>query len=397
MQQARISKRPDSSAAQNHALNVIRSASALMVVLGHVRILFFQDYANVPHNFVTAILYAFTSLGSEAVIVFFVLSGYWVGGGVISRIRGNNFSWGSYASSRLTRLWLVLLPALVLTLIVDQIGRAAFSGSDIYAQTAMYDGVVDEPSYSPLVFLGNLLFMQDIHVVTYGLNHPLWSLAYEFWYYLLFPALLIAFRRGGSAHGRVVAIALLLAGSFIAGAEVLVLFPAWMAGALVAYQKARIVTWLGTVRQGTLAAARSATFLATLGAMVVAHEVHLPGVIGHWLVAAVAALFVLLLIRDVEWSGIAGRSLRSVSQTAHSSYSLYAIHMPVIALLCAVMVPSFADRWFMDGFHVIVGLVIVAGLYLLSFAFAAVTEARTDQVRAALQRSFRRAVTFTRT
>ena len=38
------------------------------------------------------------------------------------------------------------------------------------------------------VFLGNAAFLQRILVPELGTNGPLWSLANEFWYYLLFPA-----------------------------------------------------------------------------------------------------------------------------------------------------------------------------------------------------------------
>jgi peptidoglycan/LPS O-acetylase OafA/YrhL len=83
---------PPRPRADNRVLNVFRSAAALAVVLGHVRLLFFEDYATADHDPVTAVLYALTSLGSEAVIVFFVMSGYWVGGSVIAGFRAGAFS-----------------------------------------------------------------------------------------------------------------------------------------------------------------------------------------------------------------------------------------------------------------------------------------------------------------
>jgi peptidoglycan/LPS O-acetylase OafA/YrhL len=41
-------------------------------------------------------------------------------------------------------------------------------------------------------FLANMFFMQTITSPVFGLNGPLWSLANEFWYYMLFPLLVIA-------------------------------------------------------------------------------------------------------------------------------------------------------------------------------------------------------------
>jgi peptidoglycan/LPS O-acetylase OafA/YrhL len=41
----------------------------------------------------------------------------------------------------------------------------------------------------PEVLLGNLVFLQAILVPTWGSNGPLWSLAFEFWFYIWFPTL----------------------------------------------------------------------------------------------------------------------------------------------------------------------------------------------------------------
>ena len=56
--------------------------------------------------------YGISNLGHQAVIIFFALSGYLVGGSVINAIRRSEWSWVRYLTQRLVRLWLVLLPAL---------------------------------------------------------------------------------------------------------------------------------------------------------------------------------------------------------------------------------------------------------------------------------------------
>ncbi|WP_166787876.1 acyltransferase family protein [Cryobacterium adonitolivorans] len=366
---------------QNRALDLLRSVSALLVVLGHVRVLFFKDYADIPHSAASAIAYAFTSLGSEAVIVFFVMSGFWVGGGAVRAMKRRTFTWGGYASARLTRLWLVLIPALLLTILIDLVGRHFFSSADIYAEAGRYAAVPSHPTYSLESFFGTVAFLGGIHVPIFGLNMPLWSIPYEFWYYVMFPAAMLVFGFASGRWMRLVAALVLAASAFIAGGEALLLFPAWLAGAAVAWKRDDIVGLLRSMQSRRLAVLRIAALLGTLGAMVFAHEGPLPALIGKWLVALFAAALTATLVVDVAWSGPSGRILSSAAGTAHYSFSLYAIHMPIVALLSAVLVPDVADRWTPGPWTILAFLAIVVFLEVLAAVFASFTESKTDTVR----------------
>lgn len=57
--------------------------------------------------------------GHSAVIVFFVLSGYVIAYVTDTKER----DWATYAASRLSRVYSVALPTIVLTLLLDSIGR----------------------------------------------------------------------------------------------------------------------------------------------------------------------------------------------------------------------------------------------------------------------------------
>lgn len=64
-------------------LDLMRYVAALLVVLGHFRADFFVNYDQLPasqHGGITQIIYVLTSLGHSSVLIFFVLSGYLVGG-----------------------------------------------------------------------------------------------------------------------------------------------------------------------------------------------------------------------------------------------------------------------------------------------------------------------------
>jgi peptidoglycan/LPS O-acetylase OafA/YrhL len=212
--------------ATNYSMNTVRFLAAFIVVIFHLRTLFIEDFGDATdQGVVTMGLYALLSLGHQAVIVFFVLSGYWVGGSVINALRRGTFNVAAYSSARLVRLWLVLLPTLVLTFGLDSVGRVLHGGSDVYSGSAEYhsllpaDGIATHTSWSAA--LGNATFLQDVYVPTFGSNSPLWSLAAEFWYYLAFPAALVLVWRGVSGRAR-----LLAAGVLVGAVVVIALGPA---------------------------------------------------------------------------------------------------------------------------------------------------------------------------
>jgi len=94
-------------------LDLIRGLAAVAVFSGHLRAALFLDYAQLERtSLAIKLFYALTSFGHQAVVVFFVMSGYLVGGAVI-KCR-NEFAWSKYIVARLSRLWAVLIPAIFL-------------------------------------------------------------------------------------------------------------------------------------------------------------------------------------------------------------------------------------------------------------------------------------------
>src|SRR5580692_4520938 len=91
-------------------LDAVRALAALTVFAGHARDLFIgspRAAAGLGHAATSA---PHTTVGHLAVIVFFVLSGYLVGGGVLRNMTSNEWSWGGYTLQRLSRLWVALIP-----------------------------------------------------------------------------------------------------------------------------------------------------------------------------------------------------------------------------------------------------------------------------------------------
>lgn len=150
--------------------------------------------------------------GREAVMIFFVLSGY-----VIAHVTSTKESTGlDYATSRFGRLYSVVLPGLVLTVLADQVGRQV--DADFYQG----DWYVD--SFPVVRFLASLVFVNEFWTESIRPfpNGPFWSMSYEASYYLIFGLwtyLAPAQRRW------LVPLALALVGP-----KILLLFPVWLFG-----------------------------------------------------------------------------------------------------------------------------------------------------------------------
>ena len=179
-------------------LDFLRGLAALLVLASHLRAYTFKSFGELEHtDALTSAFYFITGLGHQAVIVFFALSGFLVGGKAFENIVSGRFEWSRYILRRLTRLWIVIIPALFLTLMFDSLGSRLSHGNGydgsyygIYSQGPSAPRGVDD---SLISFLGNLAFLQTIYVPTFGSNGPMWSLANEFWYYIIFPMAAWAF------------------------------------------------------------------------------------------------------------------------------------------------------------------------------------------------------------
>ncbi len=167
------------------------------MVAEHARSLVFVDYGDLQApGLLAKAFYFLTGFGHEAVMVFFVISGFLVGGKVWSLYQEGRFEWRRYLVDRVSRLYAVLFVALLLGAILDWVGYLYFNKYGLYSHG--YQGAIAVFRTAPIdqmgweYFLVNGLFLQTILGPTYGSNGPLWSLAYEWWYYILFPLVLAA-------------------------------------------------------------------------------------------------------------------------------------------------------------------------------------------------------------
>ncbi len=175
---AERSRRAHLSLRASAHLDWIRGLAAAAVMLSHVRGLFFLDYPELSRKSpALSALYALTGLGHQAVMVFFVLSGFFISTSVVFALRERRWSWRAYLINRVSRLELVLLPALLLGALWDQIGLRLPSGFALY-HSGLYKFYLPSVALRSTVsgFFGNLFFLQSIRFQVFGSNGPLWSL-----------------------------------------------------------------------------------------------------------------------------------------------------------------------------------------------------------------------------
>lgn len=212
----------------------IRGVSALIVCSTHLRAAMFTSFSELESSSLfDKIFYFLTGFGHQAVIVFFVLSGFFVGGSILKSI--DKFNMKQYLIARLSRLWVVLLPMLALTYVIDSIIATnlpqLLNGEHL---PTLNSGPSSDYSISTTTLLSNILFLQTIFSPVYGSNGPLWSLANEFWYYMLFPLLLIVFGRlRGTWAPRVLCLLLVVIILAYATPSILEGFVIWLMGVAV--------------------------------------------------------------------------------------------------------------------------------------------------------------------
>jgi len=352
-------------------LDLVRAGAALLVCLEHWRNLLYVDYRQIAaHRTLFAVPYVLTDAGHQAVVIFFVLSGYLISGSVFRMTQRGEWSWKLYLTHRLVRLWIVLVPALVLGALLDSTGLRLHLAPALYAgQTGTHMlGDIAQSLHVP-VFFGNLFFLQTILVPTFGSNGPMWSLANEFWYYVLFPCAFLSLRKGTNLGARILNAVVFVACAWFIGKGILLLFPLWLLGTLLAVVPAP--------RSGPAIRIVAAVLYCPLLLFLAKTHV-VQGVASDYLLGA--ATFVLIwLLLGAKSAAPKNAGVHLARVGARFSYTLYLVHVPFLVLLTALIAGE--SRWQPDTRHLIYGLGALLLAIGYSYAVASTTEFRTDKVR----------------
>jgi len=365
-------------------LDLSRWIAAFLVIVGHVAHLFLVGRDGlIERTILVETAYFITNLGHTAVMIFFVISGFLVGGITLDRWMSKGPDVTGYAVSRFARIYTVLLPALAFGYVLDSIGVRWLDGAGLYSNVGQLPiGSLDQVGVrlSPLVFIGNVLMLQGAYVTSLGSNGPLWSLAYEWWYYCI-----LCFAAAGALLGgwlRAIGIGLILLLAIVFPVAMFLWMLIWWFGVAAYFlMRSKIPppkTWFAATCFG----------LSVVGSYLFETHVHGAPIFLRFTVDAAVAAAYTLVLWSVSRADASIPFARFHKWAAGFSYTMYLVHFPIFLFLGAAASQFLgwpilsSPSWAAWGRII----VMICALYTIGYLFYLVTEKHTDRVRAVLKR-----------
>ncbi|MES2095037.1 MAG: acyltransferase [Actinomycetota bacterium] len=346
------------------ALDGLRGVAALVVVLHHLLLMAGPELRRLNGSGVGSVFWWLSqtplkllTAGSEAVLLFFVLSGLVV---ALPGLKSGRFSWIGFLSGRVVRLyvpvWASIAIATAFVWFLPRNSSAVTPGSWMATSQATTTG-------------WDRFFSQvSLTRVSYDVNNVLWSLRWE----LVFSVLLPLFVALAIIVGRYWAVALASAWllstvGILTNVDALRYLPVFFIGTLFAVRLEEIREWSRRRLLGPHPRRNGAALvIGSLGLL-----------IGHWLLLGVVPAGSLgnTLLRQLSVLGSAGvllaavgvpvvrRALESriVQWFGLISFSLYLVHVPIIATLTFI----FGDQlwWLVASIAFPVAIVVAWGFH----------------------------------
>ena len=311
-------------------LDIVRFIAAMLVFVSHVPAIAGGTFWQIGF------------LGHEAVVVFFLMSGFVIAYVVYDK----GESPLRYTANRLARMYSVALPALLLSIAVYYIGLTVAPEAIASAQSKMQEPV--ETALRAVTFTN-----QSWSAYSTFANQPYWSMGYEVWYYILFG---VAIFMQGWAR-------LIAAGGcmLIMGPSIMLYLPIWWAGVWCfqyreKYQVSRI-TALFTLLLSTLLFA--VLCQDDIQQIFIAYTMDINGGPNKWLlppaehilvdifltIAATVHLLSVYRLSQFSWRyTLPQRIATGIQHVAAHTFALYLLHMPLLYLV-AIFLPHKTYGW----------------------------------------------------
>jgi peptidoglycan/LPS O-acetylase OafA/YrhL len=354
-------------------ISLLRGLAAFVVAAAHLRSEMYPGLRAVADPSLWFKGFAFaTGFAHQAVLVFFIISGWLVGGSLLNKM-GQPGAVTNYAIDRATRLWTVLIPTFGLTLLFG-LGTGALLADGIDFSAAN--------EFSALSFAGNLLGLQRVTLADFGGNYALWSLANETWYYVLFPLLVLLFTARRSTS-RIASGAALALAAVLLPVEIILYFAIWLLG--VAFSRVRIDCGIGVRCVWLVLLAATSAYFRLTGD----NDNFDQTTLGMDLACS---LMFLALLSSLQFKAAPASKLvqplaRIGKFFADFSFSLYVLHLPLIFLLEHVALAQFGLRQLSpsDPLHFAIYLGMLAALLVGSYLSYLMFESHTYRIRRLLK------------
>lgn len=357
-------------------LNLMRAFAAFLVLIGHLRAFILVPYGNVEvSNIIIKFIYLISGFGHQAVMIFFVISGYLVGGEALSKYFNkeiNTVYIKKYLIKRFSRIYIVLVPALIIGFTLDYLGVFIFHDlySNFFHISSMNYNVLNRLSFD--VFIGNLFSLQTILVPTFGSNGPLWSISNEIWYYIVFIMMIIV-NKFKLINLMVITLLVFL---FIFNSSILYYFLLWILGAITYLIKKNYVNQY-------------------LSLLLFLFSLILSKVSGSFFADLFIGLSFVVLInslkekKEIMFIGYLSKT-KFIDTIAEFSYSTYLFHFPIITLIISFLY-SLGYNCIQSQptiIYLLTYFIIIIITYVLTYLFYLIFERNTHQLRIYLYNKF---------
>ena len=166
--------------AQSTYLDILRGLAAQLVVVGHI----YSMYWNPTHTL---------GLGDLGVIIFFILSGFLITYTTLIKRERRGYTGYQYFSDRFFRIFVPYIPAVLLIVVLDAFVNNSNDGS-VYAEfytVKDFVATISMHQQHPVGLAFDKVFHIDqLKLTTFGSGRPLWTVANEWWLYIVFGLLL---------------------------------------------------------------------------------------------------------------------------------------------------------------------------------------------------------------
>jgi peptidoglycan/LPS O-acetylase OafA/YrhL len=330
-------------------LDFLRVIAAFGVLLVHVGLPWFSNN-----------LFFGEELGHKLVMIFFVLSGYLIAFTVNKKNKGSK----RYLVDRFSRLYSVVLPALIFTYLLDFIGK--------HFNPALYSTQV-VPDHQIFRFILNAAYLQQIWSLCTkpSSNGPFWSISYEFWYYMLFWV--FCYFNGAKRYIGLACMCLFV------GVKILLLFPVWIFGVLAYNYSNRLVI---SVKAAILLFVSTFIIIFVLSFVWDFSLFTNKFIFGHpplffssqfffdWIYGTLIALNLFSLTFISSKISIPPLFNNSIKYLSSITFSLYLFHFPMLVFIAGVV--PYNKSSYLQIIPILIGIVFIVSL------LAIITEKQRD-------------------